>query len=101
MSCGGQGGGGGGVGVEVYEESGTGWDEKDGCRVIIMIIIMAFIGAIQDFFTISSQRRELSPTCTLKWPGRNRVQITWNTSSAYHVQVSCYVPLGMKGELSY
>ena len=25
-------------------------------------------------------------TCTLKWPGRNGVQITCNTSSAYHVQ---------------
>ena len=36
------------------------------------------------FFTISSQRRELSPTRTLKWPRRN--QITYNTSSAYHVQ---------------
>ena len=53
------------------------------------------------FFTISSQRREPSPTRTLKWPGRNRVQITCNTSSAYHVQVSCYVPLGTKGQLSY
>ena len=31
------------------------------------------------FFTISSQRREPSPTRTLKWPGRNRVQITCNT----------------------
>ena len=38
------------------------------------------------FFTISSQRRELSPTHTLKWPRRNRVQITCNTLSAYHVQ---------------
>ena len=38
------------------------------------------------FFSISSQRRELFPTRTLKWPRRNRVQITWNTSSAYHVQ---------------
>ena len=47
------------------------------------------------FFTISSQRRELSPTRTLKWPGRNRVQITCNTSNAYHV------PLGTKGQLSY
>ena len=53
------------------------------------------------FFTISSQRRELSPTRTLKWPGRNRVQITCNTSSAYHVQVSYYVPLGTKEQLSY
>ena len=49
------------------------------------------------FFTISSQRREMSPTRALKWPGRNRVQIACNTSSAYHVQVSCYVPLGTKG----
>ena len=53
------------------------------------------------FVIISSQRRKLSPTCTLKWPGRNCVQITCNTSSAYHVQVSCYVPLGTKGQLSY
>ena len=35
---------------------------------------------------MSSLRRELSPTRTLKWPGRNHVQITCNTSSAYHVQ---------------
>ena len=38
------------------------------------------------FFTVSSLRREPSPARTLKWPGRNRVQITCNTSSAYHVQ---------------
>ena len=38
------------------------------------------------FFTISSQRHELSPTRTLKWPRRSRVLITCNTSSAYHVQ---------------
>ena len=54
--------------------------------VIIIIIIIAFKGAIRDFFTISSQRRELSPTRTLKWPRRNRVQITCNTSNDYHVQ---------------
>ena len=53
------------------------------------------------FFTISSQRRELSPTRTLEWPGRNRVQITCNASSACQVQVSCYVPLSTKGQLSY
>ena len=41
---------------------------------------------ISRFFTISSLRREPSPTRTLKWPGRNRVQITCNTSSACHVQ---------------
>ena len=40
------------------------------------------------FSTISSQRRELSPTRTLEWPRRNHVQITCYTSSAYHVQVS-------------
>ena len=38
------------------------------------------------FLTISSLRRELSPTCTLKRLGHNRVQIMCNTSSAYHVQ---------------
>ena len=39
-------------------------------------------GAIRDFL----QRRELSPTRTLKWPRLIRVQITCNTSSTYHVQ---------------
>ena len=53
------------------------------------------------FFTISSQRRELSPTRMLKWPRRNRVQITCNTLNTYQVQVSCYVPLGTNGQLSY
>ena len=38
------------------------------------------------FLTISSMRREPSPTRTLNWPERNRVQITCSTSSAYHVQ---------------
>ena len=38
------------------------------------------------FSTISSLCRELSPTRTLKWPRRNRVQITCNTSSADHMQ---------------
>ena len=52
----------------------------------IIIIIIALKGAIQDFFTISSLRREPSPTCTLKWPKRNHVQIVRNTSSAYHVE---------------
>ena len=37
-------------------------------------------------FTISPLRHEPSPTRTLKWLGRNRVQITCNTSSAFHVQ---------------
>ena len=38
------------------------------------------------FFTISLLHRDLSPTRTLKWPGHIRVQITYNTLSAYHVQ---------------
>ena len=50
------------------------------------IIIIAFKGAIRDFFTISSLRRELSPTRKLKWPGSNRVEIMYNISSTYHVQ---------------
>ena len=51
------------------------------------------------FLTISSLPREPSPPRTLKWPERNRVQITGNTSSAYHVQ---HVVLrGIKGQLSY
>ena len=37
-------------------------------------------------FTITPLRREPSPTRTLKWPRRNRVQITCNTLGAYHVQ---------------
>ena len=38
------------------------------------------------FFTISLLCCEPSPTHTLKWPGRNYVQITCNTLSACHVQ---------------
>ena len=68
--------------------------------IIIIIIIIAFKGAIRDFL----QSPHSAANClqhVLKWPGRNRVQITCNTSNAYHVQVSCYVPLGTKGQLSY
>ena len=35
---------------------------------------------------MSSLRRELSPTCTLKLPGRSRVQIMCNILSACHVK---------------
>ena len=38
------------------------------------------------FVTISSLRRELSPTRMLKWPRHNCVQIRCSTSRAYHVQ---------------
>ena len=54
--------------------------------IIIIIIIITFKGANQNSFTISSLRRELSPTRTLEWPGCIRVQSTFSTSSAYHVQ---------------
>ena len=53
----------------------------------IIIIIIAFKGAIGDFITISSQRHKLLLTRTLKWPGHNRVQIMCNTLSAYRVHV--------------
>ena len=57
------------------------------------MIIIALKGAIRVFFfffffTISSLCRELYPTRTLKWSWRNRVQITSNTSSAYHVKLA-------------
>ena len=43
------------------------------------------------FFTVSSQRRELSPTRTLKWPERNHVQITCNTLSKWNYHVTCHL----------
>ena len=46
--------------------------------IIIIIIIIAFKGAIRDCLQ--------SPTRTLEWPERNRVQITCNTCTVYHVQ---------------
>ena len=56
------------------------------CPLDDTMIMIAFVGAIRDFFTIFSLRREPSPTHTLKPPGRNRVKITCNTSITYHVQ---------------
>ena len=53
--------------------------------VIIMIIIIALCVCVCVCFTVSSLRRKPSPTCTLKWPRRNRVQITRSTSRAHHV----------------
>ena len=67
----------------------------------IIIIIIAFKGAIRDFFLQSPHSAANCLQHCLKWPGRNRVQITCNKPSPYHVQVSCYVPLGMKGQRSY
>ena len=53
--------------------------------MIIMIMMIDLKGAIRDFLTISSLRRELLSTCTFKCPGRNRVQITCHTQSAHVV----------------
>ena len=39
-----------------------------------------------NFFCLQSPHCAASPTRTLRWPGRNRVQITCTTSGAYHVQ---------------
>ena len=49
--------------------------------MMMMMIIIALKDASRDFYNLLTA---LSPT--LKWPGCNRVQITCNTSNAYHVQ---------------
>ena len=44
------------------------------------------------YFTLSSLHHELSPTCTLKGPGHNGVQIMSNALGAYQVRrVVCHV----------
>ena len=65
-----------------------------------LVIIIDHIERLNSrFFTLSSLRRELSPTCTLKWPQCSRVQFMCNTSSAYHMQHDML--RGTKGPLSY
>ena len=62
------------------------------CEHQIIIIIIAFKGAVRDFFTISSLCNKLPPARTLKWPRHNCVKITCNTSSTYQVQrVVCHL----------
>ena len=51
----------------------------------VIKIIITFKGAVRDFLQ-SPLHREPSPTRTLKWPECSHVQITYNTSSIYHVQ---------------
>ena len=51
----------------------------------MIIIIIAFEGAIRDFYNLLTAPRTV-PNMYAKWPWRNRVQITCNTSSSYHVQ---------------
>ena len=54
-------------------------------------ITIAWEGAVRDF-TISSLRREPSPTRTFGWPERSGVQMTCNTLSTYHVlRAMCHV----------
>ena len=53
--------------------------------MMIIIIIIEFKGAIPDFLQPPHCAANVSNT-TLKWPGRNRVKISCNTSSAYHMQ---------------
>ena len=65
---------------------------------LTLIIIIAFKGAIRD----SLQSPHSTANCLQHVrPSGPSVQITCNTSRAHHVQVSCYVPLGTKGQLSY
>ena len=52
--------------------------------MMMMMMIVIIIIAVKD--AISSLRSEPSPTRTLKWYGRSRVQITCSTSSTYRVQ---------------
>ena len=118
-------GGGGGAGGGWWGGGGGGVYGEDTCYIVVQdslcgLLVCCQLGAgtkntldcnnnnnnriqrrYSRFFTISSQCCKLSPARTTKWPGRNRVQITCNTSSAHHVQVSCYVPLGTKGQLSF
>ena len=70
------------------------WEQKD--IIIIIIIIITFKGAIWDFL----QSLHWAANClkrTLKWPGRNHVQITCNTSSIYRVQHVVLHATGYKG----
>ena len=52
----------------------------------IIIIIIAIERCNSCFITISSLCHKLSPTRTLKWLGRNHVQITWNAWGTHHMQ---------------
>ena len=54
--------------------------------IIVIIIIIEFKGTNLRFLQSPQCAANCLPTRTLKSPGRNRVQITCHTSSAYHVQ---------------
>ena len=60
-------------------------DDDNNNKIIIIIIIKItkiiinqFVRRDSRFLTIPSLCRKLSPTRTLKWPGRSSVQITCN-----------------------
>ena len=60
--------------------------------IIIIIIIIALKGAIRALLQSLHCAANCLQTHTLCWPGRNRVQITCSTWSAYHVpHVVCHV----------
>ena len=61
--------------------------ESDTTHLLSKIIIIVFKGAIRNFVpSLHCTANHLQvPTRSLKWPGRNRVQIMSNTSSTYHV----------------
>ena len=60
--------------------------------VVIVITIIAFKGAIRDFLQSPHCAANCLQHVRSSGPGRNRVQITCNTSSTYHVQhVTCHV----------
>ena len=65
--------------------------------IIIIIMIIKFKGAIRDFL----QSPHSAANCLQHERSSGPDATVCNTSSAYRVQVSCYVPLGTKGQLSY
>ena len=65
------------------------------------IIIIVFRGAIRDFSQFPHSAANCLQHVRSSGSDATCVQITCNTSSAYHVQVSCYVPRGTKGQLCY
>ena len=69
----------------------TGWRTSGGCFTIIIIII-AFKGAVWDFWQSPHSTSKCLPTRTLKLLRHNHVQITCNTSCDYHVHcVICHL----------
>ena len=64
-------------------------DKLQALIIIITTITIALKGAIRNFFPISSLCCQLSPTCTLKWPGCNRVQSCATHQAFITCNMSC------------